>query len=418
MSAVDVIVIGAGVAGLACAQRLVARGASVVVLEARDRVGGRICTLRIPGLAPVELGAQVIHGDRAVTWDVMRAAGLEAARLSGDGDLAVRVGARTYALANLMRAGIRPPSDIAEQIVRRDGHDRSAARALGEAGIPGLSRAMTHEWLAQIWAADPAELSVEGMRSIGKAWQAGTGEFVVADGYDRIPRQLAKGLEVRLGAPVHDVRWQPGDVHVLAGGEPWSAPAAVATVPPAVVAAHGLRFDPDLPAEKMRAAVDIPAGDAVCVVLQLSTPAPAGAWGLVVGTHGGFWQAEAGSVTVRGWMKGPSAAGARALRRDTAAMVDIAAGVIPWLSTDVVRDMHIADWGADPYALGAFSSPRVGSLSDPAIWARPCGSTLFFAGEATCGNRHPGMVHGAIESGVRVAGEVLETLGLGRSGRT
>src|SRR5215210_2722103 len=70
---VDVVVIGAGVAGLNCARKLLRQGATVVVLEARDRVGGRICTLRLPGYEPVELGAQVIHGEFASTWETIPA---------------------------------------------------------------------------------------------------------------------------------------------------------------------------------------------------------------------------------------------------------------------------------------------------------------------------------------------------------
>src|SRR5205085_246434 len=64
----DVVVVGAGVAGLACARALADEGVEVVVLEARERIGGRIRTLRVEGEAPVELGASVVHGDAATTW--------------------------------------------------------------------------------------------------------------------------------------------------------------------------------------------------------------------------------------------------------------------------------------------------------------------------------------------------------------
>jgi monoamine oxidase len=321
----------------------------------------------------------------------------------------VRIGAHTYSLANLMREGMSPPSQVVDQITRRGVHGQSASRALSDGGLTATSRVVTLEWLAQVWATDPAELSVAGMRSIADAWRAGTGEFVLPDGYDAIARYLAQDLELHLSSPVDRVLWQRGHVQLDSAAQNWSAAAAVITVPPSV-AARGLSFDPPLPAAKLHAAEAIAMGDAVCIVMRLTTPAPDGVWGLVVGARGGFWRADAGSYLVRGWMKGRSAAQARRRMADSGALVELAAGVMPWLSTAIVCDVLVADWGADPYARGAFSSPRVGMAHGPR-WGEPEGETLFFAGEATCGARHPAMVHGAIESGARVAEEVLRALG-------
>ena len=415
MPTVDVIVIGAGVAGLSCAYRLALGGATVVVFEARNRIGGRIWTLRMPELAPVELGAQVVHGNHSATWDVIRLAGLSAAPLKRSGDLRIRVQGKSYTISQLLKAGIQAPWQVELELPWREVADRSAAAVLRSYDISELSRVMALEWLAQIWAADPAGLSVAGMRSVKDAWRAGRGEFVVLDGYDRIPQRLAAGLDVRVSAPVERVYWQRGRVRLRADGESWSAPAAVISVPPAVVAAGGLRFEPSLPNVKMLAVQAIPAGDAVSVVLRLTQPAPDAVWGFVVDAPAGFWRVDAGSYVVRGWIKGPSARHARSLLANTTSLAEIAARVLPWLRPAIVQEAYVADWGADPYALGAFSSPRLGALQQPARWAEPQDDTLFFAGEATCGDRHPAMVHGAMESGARVAREVLQALG-GRSG--
>jgi monoamine oxidase len=81
--------------------------------------------------------------------------------------------------------------------------------------------------------------------------------------------------------------------------------------------------------------------------------------------------------------------------------------LFPWADGMTLEEVHVADWGSDPYALGGYSYPVVRHLHQPVVWAAPVEDTLFFAGEATCGELHPAMVHGAIESGRRAAGEIL-----------
>jgi monoamine oxidase len=83
---------------------------------------------------------------------------------------------------------------------------------------------------------------------------------------------------------------------------------------------------------------------------------------------------------------------------------------LPWLDEKVVDDVVIADWGADPFSRGGYSYPAVGALDAPGVWATSVENTLFFAGEATCGDEHPATVHGAYDSGLRAAEEVLEAL--------
>lgn len=406
MLSVDAVIIGAGVAGLACGSRLRQHGTSVVVLEARDRVGGRIQTLRLPGVSPIELGAQVIHGERAATWDIVRAAKLRVEPIARPDNFVVRMAGEIRAVGDLARAGMRAPWSIADELTRRSDEDRAATEVLDHLGVRGRTRAMTLEWLAQTWAGDPARLSVTGMRSRERQWRSGTGEFVVVDGYDTVPGHLAAGLDIRLNAPVTTVSWRHGWVRVVAAGETYVARAAVITVPPGVVATGGLRCEPALPPEKQAAATELAPGDAISVVLHSAIPAPRSVWGLRVDDPGGLWRADSGSSIVRGWIKGPAASGAR--RRGTAlSWPAVAAEVFDWLRPNDVVATRVVDWGIDPYALGAFSYPRIGALDHATRWARPAGDTLFFAGEATCGSRHAAMVQGAIESGVRAADELL-----------
>lgn len=411
MQAVDVIVIGAGVAGLGCARTLAGAGAAVVVLEARDRIGGRVWTLRRPGEAPLELGAQVVHGERACTWEIIRAAGLRTAPLDPGPGVRFGVDGRAFGVAELLAAGITPPWAAEEMLVRAAPPDRPAGEVLGALGVAGPSRTLAVEWLGQVWCADPPELSAAGIARVRAAWAAGGGEYQVLDGYDAIAGHLATGIDVRLQTPAGVVRWAPERVRIEAGGEAFTARAAVVTVPPPVVAGGGLRFDPPLPGAKVDAARAIRFGDAFTVVAGVAEPAPRSVWGLSLGGEAGFWRAVEGSRLVAGWMKGPSARRARIGAWAPERVARAAATLLPWVRPETVEEVHVADWGSDPFALGAHSYPRAGALDEPLRWAAPVGATLFFAGEATCGDRHPAMVHGALESGFRAASEVKEALG-------
>lgn len=419
METTTVAVVGAGAAGLACAAELRRRGVAVAVLEARERLGGRIRTLRVPGEPPLELGAQVIHGAAAVTWDVLRGARLQAGP-QPEAPLRLAVGGRRLDADAAAAEGLELPWRVEAALLRARLGDVPARDAVHALGLSAGGRALALAWLAQRWAADPAELSAGGLTRRHAARAAGDGEFVVRDGYDRVAEALAAGLDVRLAAPLAAVRWEPGHVELDVAGGPLACRALVVTAPPRVAA--GLRWEPDLPPVKRTAAAAIAPGDAVTVIGRADVPATATEWVLDADGPGGFWRSGAGSPLVAGWLKGPAAAAARAMRADGGrtrppeAPADggltgqLAAAALPWVIDAGVTDVAVVDWGADPCALGAHTFPRVGAGDAPVQWALAVAATLFFAGDATCGDRHSGMVHGALESGLRAAGEVLRVL--------
>jgi monoamine oxidase len=410
MAVVDVVVIGAGVAGLGCARDLVRRGLEVVVLEARDRIGGRIATLRLPGQRPIEVGAQVIHGALAATWSIIREAGLQTSAFAREGEMIFGIDGDARPLPEVLRAGT-PPWAIESFLCRHDPPDRPVVEVLTGWGVTGLSQVLGLEWLAQTWCADPRELSAAGICRVTALSRAGRGEFVLDDGYDQLTRYLANGVRIQLGMPVERVCFAAGRVEIVVGQERLPARAVVITVPPSVVAAGGLLFEPALPAEKDAAARAILVGDALVVVARLAAPAPRSAWAFVVGEAGGFWRVETGSALLMGWMKGPTAGAARKLAAQGELIMRLAAPVFPQLQLDRVSDVRVFDWGADPYTRGGYSYPRAGALDQPRVWAAPVQGTLFFAGEATCADGHLGLVHGALESGLRAAQEVAAALG-------
>jgi monoamine oxidase len=406
---IDVVVIGAGVSGLACARRLADAGAEVIVLEARDRIGGRILTHRFDGMDPVELGAMFVHGEHASTIGVIGDAGLTlSSGPEGGGEVLVLIDGDVRTGADVFGESDAGSMWSAEQAVAElDAGDVPLRAALASQGWSEQRTRFALELFEEIWCADPDVLSAEGVARVERGWTSGRRNFGIAEGYDRLPAFLAAGLDVRLGLEVSRVRWSTGYLAVEAGDEECEAAAAVVTVPPSVVAEGSIVFDPALPQAKRSSARSIPVGPVMRLAGRLREPAPSGGWILVA--EGGWWTVRPGSQLLTGWIGGPPAARASGL--SLGRLLERLRPALPWLGADRLDELVVADWGSDPFSRGGYSYPAAGALDAPSSWAAPVDRTLFFAGEATCGDVHPATVHGAYESGLRAADEVIQVLG-------
>ena len=422
----DVVVVGAGAAGLAAARELVRAGARVCVLEARDRIGGRILTERFPDLAfPIELGAEFVHGSAPDIWNVIRGAGLPTVEVTQRHDL-VRDGGLTPA------PQLDPPLAALTSTAARIETDRSVAEVLRTLACTPDEAAMLRGYVEGFHAIDAERGSamVFGRVEQGQGSGASSASRLVG-GYDGLVRFLAADVPViQLGCPVERIRWSPGSVTLEAAGKALaSARAAVVTVPAAVLAAPGgPGFDPALPG-KIEALAHIAGGQAVRVILRFRSrwwervPGARAAHGSVSFMHipGApipvWWtQAPTEAPVLVGWAGGPPAvrlSGWRATEVFETALAALATAFAfdrDELRTQLI-DARTHDWSVDRWALAAYSYPLVGGADAPAELARPVAGTLFFAGEATHAGGEHASVHGAIATGIRAAGEVLASLG-------
>lgn len=402
MESVDVAVIGAGVSGLLCARTLAAAGRQVVVVEARAEVGGRLRTLRGPAGEVVELGAQVVHDTGDVELDELLAAvGLATQPLATDAVFAVVEGGTRHDAAALARRG-HPPWLVEQRVGSGELDRATVAEVLAE--IPAPSRATAWAWLEQVVGEDPGRLDARDVAAARIARSRGP-EAVVTAGFDLLARVLADGLDLRCGAPVHLVRRSAAGFE-LQGPQPLRARAVVVTAPPSVVAAGRLRFDPELPAARRRAAMVLRSGDAVVFVSHAQRPATRSTWTLLVDPPGGLWRTTAGSHLVTGHVKGGAAARARGCDWSLAAASRVAAMLDCGLGQ--VLSVQVCDWGMDPWSGGAYSVPAVGAGAAAELWATAPHPGLHFAGEASAPSGLRGLVQGALASGQRAAQEVLD----------
>lgn len=424
------VVIGAGIAGLAAAADLVRGGAQVTVVEARDRIGGRIHTsLAWPDL-PMDLGASWIHGlDGNPVTAMARAAGASwvtssygSARLTIASELAAR-GARD--------AGTGWAEGVFEQALdqaRALDADISVQAALDAMAPPGTLGPVRQAQLDH-YVNGTYEHEYAGSADALSAWHVDDGDAYSGDdgffpkGYGQLTAHLARGLDVRLGHVVQAVRWRSAPVQiVLADGAVLEADHVVVTVPLGVLKAGSIAFDPPLPAAQQQAIRRLGMGLLNKLWLRFDRvfwPADTDWHEHLTATKGDWSQwFSLGKVEATPVLVAFSAADQAETveQMDDAAIVATAmararemwgAGVPDPLAYQITR------WRADPFARGSYSFNAVGSSSaDRRALGSPVRGRLFFAGEATSAE-YFGTVHGALISGRQAAAQILAA-GTGR----
>jgi monoamine oxidase len=433
----DVVVIGAGAAGLAAARSLGRRGRRVIVLEARDRVGGRIYSRVVTRtVTPAELGAEFIHGRAQRTMALLRDAGSAAIDIGGErwdrlhnGELAPIDDDFVSAAGIFERANALEEDESVDQFLRRFDRDDSMRETVQDA----------RAFVEGFEAADPAIASV---RAIADEWRSGadsTGARPLG-GYPPLLQRmrgdcLEAGVQIALSTTVRQITWRRAAVTVAATdalGEDREIGAAAAVITlPAGVLRHpdgetAVAFDPELPARKREALTNIEMGQVVKVVLWFRSAfwerisaaryRDAGFFHCDTGPFPTYWvQLPVRSELVCAWAGGPKAiALQRGAKED---VVELALGGFGELlgERELTRSEFegglTQDWSSDPFARGAYSYVAVGGGSARAALAAPLDGTLFFAGEATATNGQGGTVNGAIETGERAAAELLQRAG-------
>jgi monoamine oxidase len=424
MDSVDVVIVGAGAAGLEAARVLTGYGRTVLVLEARERIGGRMFTHFDPRVtAPIELGAEFLHSETPHTDCRLLEAGLSALEISVERRV-VRRGRfermKGFAIDRVLKHAKRDES--LDSFLARNPGGRAEAR----------ERRLLRRFVEGFHAADPDRISVKtvspgrGGSGVQALWRTGR----VTQGYGALAEWLARdlGSSLRLGHEVRSIAWRPGQVTVetrRGRSRRITARAAIVTAPLSVLAEFpptpgSIAFQPEPPALRealsglaMGSAIRFPVwfdeipwkpeSDAIVNFLQFESGPFQAAWTV----------APFRTPVVVLWCGGPgsrtlSRLAPAELRRMLVTEFSRSLGTTARKLERAIRGVWWHDWDRDPYARGSYSYVVVGGRNAAKALRQPIEHTLYFTGEAT--EFESGTVEAALVSGERTAREVDRAL--------
>jgi len=391
-----VAVVGAGLAGLAAAEALSSAGIEVVVLEGRDRVGGRVWSRELPNGAVVELGAEfVLPGNDTIRAFVGRL-GL------GWWDKGMRYGQREPRGVEVTQAELRRATQLIREALAGVQAGVSAEQLLGRLDLDAGAREAIR---ARLEVSCATTVDRVGARALaGLAAHSDDVSPSLAGGNQGLAHALAKrlGAAVRLSSPVWRIAWGEAGAVVSAGGGEVEAGRVVLALPASVIDRIG--FEPALPGRLATAYASVEYGHAAKLFVPLEAPAPPSA---VMSVPERYWSWTAtGGAGVQPVVScfagsGPSLRG-----------LEVEKGAGTWVASlrRLRPDLALSEsgavlstWDDDPWVGAAYSSAA------PPVEAWGPAGPFHVCGEHTAGD-HAALMDGALASGVRAAGEIVAAL--------
>lgn len=403
----EVVVIGAGAAGLAAGRRLLAAGRKVQILEAAGHIGGRCVTDRDSLGEPFDRGGSWLHC--ATINPLTPLAHAEGFSIVED----------QHRPRHVMRAGRRLTPAERDDYIAANNRGHAAIAAAGASGrdvsaeevLPeGEYRAQTGRVLSWIHGLDP-----DGISTLDSArFVEAEGEWLLREGLGSLIARLGEGLPVALDTAVRAIDWSGRSVTCRTDRGDLSAEAAIVTVSSGLLAAGRIAFRPALPDWKTTASEDLPMGLLNKVALRFDGGIP----GLEDDLRASYFPSDdiglglrinyLGSPLTLAFLGGRHAKAMEKAGFEASCALVREALTALFGSECVPQPSHSAwtDWWQNPLTLGAYSGARPGRADARAALARPLDERLFFAGEATIADWHA-TVAGAHLSGIRAAEEFL-----------
>ncbi len=433
MSNADIIIIGAGAAGLAAGRELSKAGKKVLLLEAQNRIGGRIHTITVPGFSIyLEAGAEFIHGEMPVTQSLLNEAGIPYFKTEGnyynirngkflgpednDSDFSI-----LYKKAASLKDDL-PFAEFLHQYLNEDKYKiiRDTAQRFAEGyDIADIKKVSTFALL-------------EEWKDFGQSES-----YRIKGGHIKLAEFLSnkikkRGGEIILSTIVKEIRWKKNNVEVIDNNRNiFSAAKVLITVPLGILQSKTtekayITFSPSLP-EKLNAAKSIGYGTVIKVFLEFknafwessknnirSTPK----LGMLISdTLFNAWWTQLPDKTplLTGWLAGPKAEQNKNKSEDEIKQLafDSLSYIFNTNRTFLEKNLiakKVVNWQNDPYSLGAYSYATVNSTEAKKIITEQVDGTIFFAGEALSDGINMATLEEALNNGIKTAKGILSKL--------
>jgi monoamine oxidase len=424
----DVIVIGAGAAGLMAAWELAQTGKRTAIIEARNRVGGRTHTIPDNNFdLPVELGAEFVHGNLELTQMLLKKAGADQYKVSGDiwqneddsldeqSDFI-----EDYSALNKKFKELREDISVADFI-----KDFLTGNEFEEA------RFTLKNYVEGYYAADTHKASTFALRD--ELNNSDDEQYRIEGGYIKLVNYLHQQCERRevqfyLSHPVKEIKWKSGDVELICAQKSFHAKKVLITVPIGVLQSETIRFSPAIP-ETITAAKKLGFGPVIKTLLQFDEAF----WKNKEFTQGKdldklsfifskaiiptWWTYHPKNVAMlTGWSGGPHAEKIKDFSNQEI-LLNVLQSLSEIFSIDKtllqqkLKGWHIANWVNDPYSCGGYSYDVVNGSKFKQIIKQPIENTIFFAGEGLIDGPEIGTVEAALKSGRDTAHRMIASFG-------
>jgi monoamine oxidase len=419
----DIIIIGAGAAGLNAARALSAKKYSITILEARDRVGGRIHTINDQGFsAPVESGAEFIHGEMPHTMTLMKEA--KVSYQSGKG--------RTWNIEEgKLNEGdlFHDDWDVLLNKLKNLKEDITLANFLDQHFTAQKYQSLKEEVTRFVQGYDAADIHKVSAKALYEEW---SGENIKGyrpiGGYGTLMTFLLEGsikngATLKLSSPVKTIRWKNGNAEIVTKKEKFTAKKVIITVPVNVLKSGSIQFEPAIPNHLM-ALQQLEVGGVIKFLVEfkdaiwernqdatfrkmndlnfLFSDAFVPTW----------WTQNPSSIPLlTGWLAGPVI---NTIKHDDHSLLNYAFESLAYFfncsTNDIQREVHEAkvfNWTTDPFAQGAYAYKTLKTSEAVKKILTPIEDTLYFAGEALYDGAEMGTVEAALASGASVAEKVV-----------
>ncbi|HUQ19966.1 MAG TPA: NAD(P)/FAD-dependent oxidoreductase [Gemmatimonadaceae bacterium] len=420
MPDVDTVIVGGGASGLMAARELHRAGKSVILLEASDRIGGRILTRYGTNAGiPIELGAEFIHGEAPVTRQLLDEARLATVCVEGlqyrsnDGEMTAdpKLFERMGSVFKYLDPDRKTDESFQAFLDAKPGGAKlRTARELARGFVQGF------------FAANTSLISAKSLVTQGNPVDGAAQAGRVVNGYGALVEFLQKDTAnaIRLSVPVNRIVWSESGVRVFdQRGNEYKCRSVIVTVPLSMLQDASIAFDPEIPTLR-RAAGQLVMGHVVRVVVIVKErfwEKKSDKASFVHSPNRAFmvWWTQQPIIApcLVGWSGGPPAQALAASGNiEDATLRELAHvfGIRRKRAEELIDSIHIHLWTNDPHIRGAYAYSAVGGSNAPRILAREVSRVVFFAGEAT-DSGSSGTVEGALASGKRAARKVLAALG-------
>lgn len=410
----SVLIVGGGISGLVAARELARNKIRVTLLEAQDRFGGRIHTIR-DGKLPVELGAEFLHGRNESMIQILRDAKLSTRAISAENKILADNRFEKIDLLEIV-------GNVFKQISPH-GHDCSFDEFIAGQDLDEWEKELARNFVQGFDAADPQHISAHALlrADFSSEHMKDPRQSRIIKGYSALVRFFerelhALGCKLMTQTTARHIKWRQKHVDVLAEYDNhlvnFEADALIVALPLGVLKTCSVSIDPFIP-EKQEAIHDLLVGNVIKIIFHFREPF----WG-----DGGFfhafdemiptWWSDPRNPFLTGWAGGPRANPLMIL--STAQLKSLGLKILGKIFSDSPEklrkqlvEMHYWNWTNDVHIRGAYSYIPVGGLNLPKQLAASVADTLFFAGEATVSDAQTGTVGGALDSGLRAARELL-----------